>query len=269
MRTINGNLEVTDREAGFALLYRCDGIDEDASDANFESQLVAVSRLIDVLKKARTNDSQDVDEADSDTKKNRSDDPGVDENLQSNLIDKLHYNTYYSSAYSMATVGVLAPLIESLFKRAFASIRQRYYTSKGQLPACKRFEEENDFRWNCEYHIEKKRFYKGIIIGIKQLSEAVGLNDKFPPDYDKTIKALVEYRNYIFHCGFEWTLEDKKKFEDKINKNGWNKDWFPFSKTGSTPWMYNVSETFIKEIIELIDEIIDGLGAYVNARDKV
>ncbi len=271
---------MSDRDEGFCLLNddgRYDFIEggndhrqEVRQDApfDFESQLIAADRLFAILKEAKSIDSVTVQRAESNIRSSDNSDQDVEDILEQEYIDEMHYSTYYSSVYCMALIGVLAPLMESLFKRAFANIRRRYYKTADATPSHIRFSKNNDIRWNCEYFFEKenKNPRKDIRKGINELTEAICLTRYLPDDCWSKINALFEYRNCVFHHGFEWPPAIRENFTKCIEDKKWDNQWFLCSTCGEGVWMYNTSPQFIREIYELIYSIVEGLGRYCKSK---
>ena len=101
------------------------------------------------------------------------------------LSEDYYLNLYVPAVYdgaarSMAAVGMLAPLIESLLKRL---IRVQ--------------------GWKWPEH--------GSIVD--QMAQIVRENeiDQMPPAWEATLRALFDYRNRMFHQGFEWPRNELDK----------------------------------------------------------
>jgi hypothetical protein len=58
------------------------------------------------------------------------------------------------------------------------------------------------------------------------------------------LEALFEYRNYMFHNGFEWPQARCAQFAARIDKSGWQ-DWFSTFTRGGEPWIFYMTEAFI------------------------
>ena len=71
----------------------------------------------------------------------------------------------------------------------------------------------------------------------------------------------------MFHNGFEWPMEERAKFEKRIVEKGWPNDWFSKSTTGSDPWIFYMSANFIEHCLEIIDQILAGVGAYIRHQE--
>ena len=97
-------------------------------------------------------------------------------------ISRVHSSVYQGAAHSMAAVGMIAPLIESAFKQALRRM-------------------ERD--WSGQ---------KGIISCVGE----IGMKEYMPDDIKVTLQALFDYRNAMFHSGFEWPIEERERFEKNL-----------------------------------------------------
>ena len=52
-------------------------------------------------------------------------------------------------------------------------------------------------------------FVNEIVKGV----EEEGMKEYLPSDLEPTLSALFEYRNQMFHGGFEWSAGELRKFE--------------------------------------------------------
>jgi hypothetical protein len=118
-------------------------------------------------------------------------------------IEHLQYSTFQDAAHSTAAFGMLAPFIESLFKRAFPGIRELLKLN-GRVPSLQaRSVLPEDKQWDCQY-ASATPGSKHLVAGIIEMAEVTGLAANLPIDLESTLTALFGYRNKIFHCGFEW-----------------------------------------------------------------
>ena len=154
-------------------------------------------------------------------------------------VDQMHDKAFLDAAHSMAAVGLLAPLVESLFSRIV-----RYY--KGQKA------------WEKARHQ-----YGGIAKAIPKISEAIGLRNHLPDDLDTTVSALFAYRNKMFHQGLEWPEEVRVRFAACISAEGWT-NCFSRAESGNDPWFFYMTRGFVERCLDTICDIIDGLGAYAR-----
>jgi hypothetical protein len=177
--------------------------------------------------------------------------------------DRFYTSIYQGAAHSMAAAGMIIPLIESIFRHAFQELRKR---SENREPpsAHGRWEQPAEDQWDCRFVWKKGKRTENVVEGILQLSEAVGLRPHLPKDLKPTLQALFEYRNKMFHCGFEWPLDDRQKFEKRIAEANWPGLWFSKATSGGDPWIFYLSEDFIQHALQTIDLIIKGLGHFVQ-----
>lgn len=114
---------------------------------------------------------------------------------------------YQGAAHSMAALGMIAPLFESMFYHAFQGIRKWHYrdarhsggSRKGAITDVEQL-------WDCRllHNSATRKLEKKLVLGIYQLAEAVGLTPYLPNDLHITLGALFSYRNKMFHNGLEW-----------------------------------------------------------------
>lgn len=176
-------------------------------------------------------------------------------------IDRIHGSVYQDAAHSMAAVGMLAPLIESIFSQAFQSMK-RYFPSRENYPTHQRWMPAIKEEWDCHYVSLQAGKKKDIAEGIWQLADAVGLAALLPRQTEDILKALFTYRNRMFHHGFEWPVEERERFATLVKK--WPSSWFQSSKTDEDPWIFYLSDCFITECMSLIDETITALGHFAK-----
>ena len=144
------------------------------------------------------------------------------------LIELFEYSGYQDAAHSTAAVGMLAPFVESSFREAFREFGREW--------------QEKDMVRNL----------------LKSISE-MGWGKYMPEDFAVTLTALFEYRNKMFHHGFEWPPEMRKSFARRIETSGWPSKWFSSASTGDDPWMFYMTDTFIDLCIDKIQKIAIGI----------
>ena len=88
-------------------------------------------------------------------------------------IDHMHTATYQAAARSMAAVGMLAPLAESLFYHSFSGIHRILETNGIPVGSSVRPKED----WDCHhvYVWGKTSPRTDLVAGIIQLAESIGL----------------------------------------------------------------------------------------------
>lgn len=96
-----------------------------------------------------------------------------------------------------------------------------------------------------------------------QLSEATGLSQFLPNDLENVMKVLFSYRNKMFHRGFEWPVDERLHFWDRIKKEKWPSTWLEAATTNGQPWVVYLSKAFIWHCIETIEKVIVSFGEFV------
>ncbi len=236
---------------------------------DYESQLKAINNLLAIHKEAEEIASRSIVELTNFLKEHNK--SPVDEYfylLEDERGEQIHATIYHDAAYSMAAVGMLAPFIESIFHHAFYCILEIFYYEQKITPNHIRFERGNEKEGDCHYvwSRRKKDWVWNIERGIAQISEAIGLKDFLPPDLKIMLTALFSYRNKMFHCGFEWPLDERENFSKRIKRGELPARWFKSATNGERPWIFYLSNEFIVHCLEQTDLIIIGIGEYVKSK---
>lgn len=103
-----------------------------------------------------------------------------------------------------------------------------------------------------------------VVRGVPQLSAACGLDKFLSKDFMAWFEAMFRYRNFMFHGGFEWSLERRDHFEREIEKNGWGK-FFTCSTTNARPWIFYLEDEAILAMPSKVEEMLDSLGRFTKA----
>jgi hypothetical protein len=184
----------------------------------------------------------------------------------SKWFDLLQSSTYQEAAHSMAALGMLAPLLESMFYDTFRQAREEFFVDSRSIEH-PRWEWAATGQWDCHLVYDKTgKPKKDIVKGILQLSEAIGLTPHLPKDLKPMLEALFEYRNKMFHFGFAWPSVECDKFAKRIVNPDWPSKWFTTASTNGVPWIFYLTEVFVDHCLERVDQIIDGIGAFVVER---
>jgi hypothetical protein len=163
----------------------------------------------------------------------------------------------------MAALGMLAPLIESLFVQCFAGIRRILATSAPPLSSSHpRWQWPTRKQWDCHYYLAENKRKKGLSKGILELATVIGLSARMPDDLEPMLEALFEYRNAMFHYGFEWPPIERQKFD--IRRAKWPSNWFSVSTSGNQPWIFYVTDTFIDHCFVVMEAVLSGIGAFAR-----
>lgn len=184
-----------------------------------------------------------------------------------NHVYLLQQSIYSEAANSMAAIGMIAPMLESVFAEAFRELGAMYITKDLQPPEDKRWTRagSNNERWNVQKYFDKDGVMRNdIISGIKQLSAASGVKPFLPPDVWKWIDAMLHYRNSMFHGGFEWAEQKRENFQKMIIKHGWQ-EYFDCAKSDHKPWVFYLTADTINNIPLIMNKILDGLAAFAKS----
>lgn len=256
-------IDLSDREVADALMQPLD----------YNSQLEAIKDLLKCHKEAEQLLSAKIDRETEQLS-----------NIENNsTIDSFHISTdisafrndlcltsfYQSAAHSMAAVGMLAPLIESIFYQVFRRIGS-YYGDRSEPPNPEHLRWKKDDPWNCHSVWDSQGFKKDDVVrGIIQLSDVVGLMPCLPKNLKPKLEALFAYRNKMFHCGFEWPKEDRRKFADRIQNDQWPYDWFSNIPIGEDPWIFYMTDKFILDWLSEIEQILEAIGTFVRKNNSL
>lgn len=185
-------------------------------------------------------------------------------------VDLMHDSVFQGAAHSMAAVGMLAPLIESVFCGGFETIREEFFEDDSPYDAHQhgRWQSATKNQWDSHFVYERGKQRKDLVTGILQLAEAVGLHAYLPTDLKPMMKALFAYRNKMFHWGFEWPPEERDAFEKHIAAEKWPSDWFAKATQGGEPWIFYLTDAFVDHCIDLIGQVVHSMGTYVAAELK-
>ena len=126
----------TDREVGLILL----------ADVDYEAQLLAVHALLRWQKGAEQLLLDEIVEIEAFAKRTSGlrNQRAVDE-----WVDHLHASVYQDAAHSMAAVGMLAPLFESILCQSFSGIRRSFETNSIPFSSHPRWKLITKEPWDC------------------------------------------------------------------------------------------------------------------------
>ena len=236
---------ITDQDIGEAVL-----------EPNFNAQLVAIRSVLVRNRESEENVLAEVERIEANARESGGNSWAVD-----HRGELLHSSTFLDAAHSMATVGLIVPLIESLFDRAFRYLKLKLGDSYSLDHGHERW--QLDARWDHRFHWKRGRGRRNIAKGIVQLADAIDLKKHLPDDLERTLSILFEYRNRMFHCGIEWPDKDRKEFANLIASNGWS-DCFTKAESGGDPWIFYMSGEFTDHCLDTVDGIVEGVGARVR-----
>ncbi|MDE0624026.1 MAG: hypothetical protein OXH83_20380 [Bryobacterales bacterium] len=241
-----GHEAITDRDIGAAVL-----------DPHFGSQLIAIRSVLERNQEAEEKVSVEIARIEAEIRAR-----GGNSWMEDQRIDQLYSATFLDAAHSMAAVGLIVPLIESLFARAFGYLKDAIGESYSLGRGHERW--QLDDRWDYRYIWKRgRRRSGGIAKGIVQLAEAIDLKRHLPDDLERTLSVVFAYRDKMFHCGLEWPEKEVKDFANLVASNGWT-DCFTTADSGGDPWIFYMSREFTDHCLETVDGIIEGIGARVR-----
>jgi hypothetical protein len=230
--------------------------------ANYDAQLSAVHDLLQRHGAASKSLTEKIREIDALARKSSGDAYGWWEDEYGRHF---YESVYQDAAHSMAAVGMLAPLIESMFDRIFCGIRREGYPVIAAHPRWQWSTSRPKWarhEWNAQYIFNGQQPSKNIVRGVIELAEATGLLPHLPGDLEITLRALFAYRNKMLHCGFEWPADERTKFE--VNRNDWPNNWFSSATSGNQPWIFYLTDDFINHLLRTIDAVLDGVGTFTR-----
>ena len=143
-------------------------------------------------------------------------------------IEFIQLSIYQSASHSMAAVGMLAPLTESIFRGVFEGVGRK----------------------KPSRHLARK-----IMEMVED--ESLGLGEYMPDDLRHTLEALFLYRNKMFHHGFAWPQSQRQAFADRLRD--WQDGWFDSATSDGEPWIFYMSPGFISHCIDTIEDVLRGL----------
>lgn len=188
--------------------------------------------------------------------------------LENSWVDEMHGSVFQDAAQSASAIGMLAPLLESLFVGIFGGIRDIEAPVHAVTPTGPRAGAIADKKFWDPHYVFNARGKRSpdVLRGIVQLVETTGLAPHMPADYARMLGAIFGYRNKMLHNGFEWPPAERAKFESTIVREGWPTNWFDRSTTNGETWIIYMSDVLIRHTLAKIDEMLDGIGAFIQTR---
>lgn len=236
-------------------------------ERDLDAQLIAIRGVLRRNREAEKQVAEDIKELDAHIRAYAGDDEEYQMHMENHWVDTLHGTVFQDAAHSMSAVGMLAPFIESLLLSIFQGLRDRPDASTGHLDETTRGTSSATRFWDPRLVRDGSRWQKaGLVRGTRQLSHAIGLSPYLPEGFTAMHAALTAYRNNMFHNGFEWPMDERKTFGELIAAEGWPDRWFKKSTTGGDPWIFYMSDEFIAHCLEMIDQVLEGVGRYLEHR---
>ncbi len=181
------------------------------------------------------------------------------------FVDETYQSFFQDAAHSMAAVGMLVPFLEAFFVASFQCVRDEVGRTKQATSEDQRTQALESKFLDLHSQFKKrsgKRQREGFVAAIDQLARSIGLAPFFPNDYRKTLEALFQYRNKMFHLGFEWPEGECKKFQNRVEKGDWPSNWFLKYVRTEEPWIFCMSKEFIEHCLWTTDQVLDGFRTY-------
>jgi len=181
-------------------------------------------------------------------------------------VDAMFQSSYSEAANSMAAIGMIVPMLESVYSQSFHSLGEMYVTKGMEPQPHQRWvrARADPQRWNCQvYFAEDGEVRQDIISGIRQISAATGLVRYLPADTANWIDAMLTYRNKMFHGGFEWSLAQRDQFEKQVAQRHWE-NLFQSATTDGKPWMFYIRDEVITEMPPRMEGILDAMGKFAK-----
>ncbi len=229
-------------------------------ELDYDAQLLAIRHLLRVHENVDREIEKEINALEESKK-----------NSQGRLCDffefeqeeKIQFSVYQSAAHSMSAVGMLAPLMESIFHQGFRGIHENLFTGEQHPSSHIRWNQSDADKWDCHLVWGRSGRKKDLVRGIIQLSDATGLKPFLPEDLEVVLKVLFSYRNKMFHCGFEWPVVERTRFWNRIENESWPANWLDKATSGGEPWIIYLSSEFIQHCIQTIEQVIASFGNFV------
>ena len=225
---------------------------------DYESQLIAILQLLDHQRQAEREVNAEIGKLETLARRSGN------EHTIDLWCGRVSQSVYQAAAHSMAAVGMIAPFVESTFYQAFRGIERAVIEADSPLPGHERWCRPAEDQWDCRYVWKNGRRNRNVVDGIMQLADAIGLSPHLPDDTETTLSALFEYRNKMFHFGFEWPIEERKRFDARLRK--WPANWFSRSTINEHPWVFYMSAQFIDHCLVTAGNVITGIGHFCDQR---
>lgn len=250
------------------LLHGRDHILTLIDNVEWDSQLQAIRVLIGRNRKAREDFSAYIQQSEDEVAAYSG--PHHDHYVDQH-VDLLHETVYRDAAESMAAIGMIAPMVESILRQALAALGRMYQEKSMAPPTHQRWTRADkgthkwEDRWNCQLYFNRNgQASSNIPLGFPQLAQACGLARYLSAEFLTWFKAMFNYRNFMFHGGFEWSVGNRQLFTEMIEKEeGWQQ-FFTCSTSGGEPWIYYLSNETIDDMPDRVGKMLDELGQFAK-----
>lgn len=236
-------------------------------ERDLDAQLIAIRGVLRRNREAEKQVAEEIKGLDAHIRGYAGGDEEYQMHMENHWVDSLHGTVFQDAAHSMSAVGMLAPFVESLLLSIFQGLRERLDANKTPLNETSRGSSAASKFWDPRLTRDGPAWRKaGLVSGTRQLSDVIGLSACLPDGFASMHAALTAYRNSMFHNGFEWPLHERKRFGELIAAEGWSDGWFKKSTTGGNPWIFYLTDEFIAHCLEMIDQVLEGVGRYLEQR---
>jgi len=234
-------------------------------ERDLDSQLIAIKGVLCRNREAEKRVAEEIKALDTHIRSYTRGDQEYQKHMEDQWVDAVHGTVFQDAAHSMSAVGMLAPFVESLLVSIFQGLRERLDAAKAAPDKTLRGPSSVAKFWDPRLIHNGAAWQKASLVrGTRQISDAIGLSPYLPQGFAAMFAALTAYRNSMFHNGFEWPLDERERFGKLIAAEGWSESWFEKSTCGYDPWIFYMSDKFIAHCIEMIDQVLDGVGRYLQ-----
>lgn len=181
-------------------------------------------------------------------------------------IEAIHESIYADGALCLSFVGLIVPLIETIFVMFFKHIGKNW--KDDMIMSFPRWQNlnKNDF-WDCRKFLNNEMKQESDIKeGILQLCECTRFNDYLAPKFSKILTILFKFRNNLFHNGMEWPINKRKEFQRLLNDMDCNQ-YFSFSTSAGEPWIFSMTDECINYCQSLVKDTYYSMNKYCMDND--
>lgn len=200
--------------------------------SDYHYQLVAIGALLNVADQAQEKLEEEIEQADTFARQSTG---RANYDATDRWVELVHTSVFQESARSMAAVGMLAPLIESVLRAVFEYI-------KDPLPR------------------------SNIIDNVRKRVNRHNMEEYMPVNWKSILDPLFRYRNMMFHHGFEWPKGEAELFNKTLINKGWYDTHFYCATINDKPWVFYMTPGFIDRCFHLCVDLVDGLEQYCDDR---
>jgi uncharacterized membrane protein len=115
-------------------------------DFDIDAQLIAVRGLLHSNRKAATELAAEIEQIEEHTGRLSG---AHAKRAVNDWVEYIHHSVYQDAAHSMATVGMLAPLVETVFFQCFRRIGNRFFPASHPIQNHERWTAAHAIQWDC------------------------------------------------------------------------------------------------------------------------